>query len=127
MPSLYVDSSALVKLFADEPESDALRAALAGRRLVSSVLAEIEVRRAGRRHGLADSAAAAMRAVVLLSLEQDVVEAAVSAQPETLASLDAIHLASALTLGEEVDALVTYDERLADAAGAAGLTVLAPR
>lgn len=68
-----------------------------------------------------------MRAVVLLSLEQDVVEAAVSAQPETLASLDAIHLASALTLGEEVDALVTYVERLADAAKAAGLAVLAPR
>lgn len=43
-----------------------------------------------------------------------------------LRSLDAIHLASALSMGSELDALITYDVRLADAARAAGLTVVTP-
>jgi len=46
--------------------------------------------------------------------------------PAGLRSLDAIHLASALTLGDELDAFVTYDARQADAARAAGLTVESP-
>lgn len=46
--------------------------------------------------------------------------------PSTLRSLDAIHLASALAVGPELEHLVTYDARLADAARVAGITVVAP-
>jgi predicted nucleic acid-binding protein len=51
---------------------------------------------------------------------------AASVAPRTLRSLDAIHLASALTVREELEAVVTYDGQLADAARAAGLEVVAP-
>lgn len=46
--------------------------------------------------------------------------------PTGLRSLDAIHLAAALDLGDDLAALVTYDECLAQAATAAGITVLTP-
>ena len=55
-----------------------------------------------------------------------VVESASRLPDPMLRSLDAIHLATALVLREDLEALVTYDERLADAAGAHGLTVASP-
>ncbi len=53
-------------------------------------------------------------------------EAAARVQPTTLRSLDAVHLATALTLGPELDAFVAYDRRLTEAAEALGLRVLRP-
>jgi predicted nucleic acid-binding protein len=41
-----------------------------------------------------------------------------------LPSLEAVHLASALAV--DADAMLTYDDRLADSASAVGITVLAP-
>lgn len=69
---------------------------------------------------------AALRAVEVLELTAAIVSHAAAITPSTLRSLDAIHLASALALGGVVETLVTYDARLADAARAACLTVLAP-
>ncbi len=46
--------------------------------------------------------------------------------PRSLRSLDAIHLATALSITPEIDALVTYDDRLRDAALESGLQVEAP-
>lgn len=43
-----------------------------------------------------------------------------------LRTLDAIHLATALRLGSDLDAVVTYDNRLAEAARTLGLPVAAP-
>ena len=63
----------------------------------------------------------------LLTLEPDILRVAAHLSPPTLRSLDAIHLASALSLGADLGGLVTYDERLAEAARAAGITVLQPR
>jgi predicted nucleic acid-binding protein len=47
-------------------------------------------------------------------------------EPVTLRSLDALHLATALEIGDELDGLVTYDARLSAAAATVGLAVLAP-
>jgi predicted nucleic acid-binding protein len=47
-------------------------------------------------------------------------------EPANLRSLDALHLATALEIGDELDGLVTYDGRMSAAAEALGLTVLAP-
>lgn len=133
MSSCYLDASALVKLVTDEAETAVLRAHLATFTSRStSRLATIEVPRAMARKGVASAAAAAeawqqtIQGLVVIELEGRIGEAAAAVDPSTLRSLDAIHLATALALGAELDAFVTYDARLADAARAAGLTVVAP-
>jgi predicted nucleic acid-binding protein len=55
-----------------------------------------------------------------------VLDDAGSMQPEALRSLDAIHLATALLLGDAVGVVVTYDERMAEAARSLGFTVASP-
>lgn len=133
MSSCYLDASALVKLVTDEAETAALRAHLAAFTSRStSRLATVEVPRAMARKGVASIAAAAeawqqtIQGLVVIELERRIGEAAAAVDPATLRSLDAIQLATALSLGAELDAFVTYDARLADAARAAGLTVVAP-
>ncbi len=129
MQVAYVDASALVKLVVDEPERTALRAELVTwPALATSVVAEVEVRRAVARvaaHAV-PVAEAVLERFERLPLDDGVRSAAATDAPATLRSLDAVHLASALALGDRLGAFVTYDERLADAARAAGLRVLAP-
>lgn len=127
----YLDASALLKLVVEEPESPALMAdAAAWPHLVSSSLVRVEVPRAARRVSADVAVVARARHVVgsvgLLPLDESVLRRAAEAAPPSLRSLDAIHLASALSLGEDLAAMVVYDRRLADAAEAAGLTVLVP-
>jgi predicted nucleic acid-binding protein len=125
---LYVDASAFVKLVLAEPETPALVAALAGAgRLVSSEIFEVEVLRATRRGGGdVNVARAQLEAVRLLPLDDSIRLRAGELTPATVRSLDAIHVASALSLGERLDGLYTYDERMAAAAREAGLDVRAP-
>ena len=126
MSTVFLDSSALVKLVALEAETDALRAYLAdGKRgVVTSELAVTEVRRAGRRIGRDPATALAQCDVVLLRSE--LLTRAAELEPVTLRTLDAIHLATALSLGSELEAFVAYDERLLAAAGHHGLSIAAP-
>ncbi len=79
-------------------------------------------------HAGADDApiAEAFSGVEIIELDDDLAVRAAAVGPATLRTLDAIHLASALLVADEVDAVVAYDARLADAAQAAGLTVVAP-
>ena len=128
---VYIESSALVKLIVPEPESGAIEEALAEwPHVVSSVLTAVEIPRVARRGS--DSAAVAERAdalvdrLDLIALDSDIARTAAMLPPPALRSLDAIHVASALSLGENLGALATYDERLRDAAERAGVTVLAP-
>lgn len=123
----YVDASAFVKLFADEPESPATRRFLA-RPLTSSDLLAIEVRRAARRLGgsAPDQAERGLAGVELVPIDVEVRDLAGSIGPPRLESLDAIHLATAFLIRERLDALVTYDRQLAEAAEAVGLKVLSP-
>lgn len=127
--SAYLDSSALVKLVVAEDESLALRRAL--RRhpsRVSSALARVEVVRAIRAYGAEGltRARAVLRAVDLVPIDDGILDAASRLDPAVLRSLDAIHLASALRLAGELEVIVTYDRRMAEAATALGLAVAAP-
>jgi predicted nucleic acid-binding protein len=125
----YVDSSALVKLAAREPESAALRRYLARRRpLVSSALARTEVMRALLPLGseAARRGREVLARVELLRVNDRILDAAGDMVPSDLRSLDAIHLASAELLGSDLRGFVTYDERLANAAAGRGLRVVRP-
>jgi uncharacterized protein len=129
----YLDASALVKLATKEAESDALRRDLAGYRdRVTSRLATVEVPRAIARSGpesvaaAADAVAQALEGVTVIEFDEQIASLAAGLEPPRLRSLDAIHLASALALGDELEAFVTYDARLGDAARAAGLSVAMP-
>ncbi len=126
----YADTSALVKLVVAERESAALRRWLAreGRHLVSSDLARTELMRTVRR-AVPDRAVLArevLESVTLLRLPTEVFEIAGRLEPTTMWSLDALHLAAALHLGDDLEGLLTYDDRLAAAAAAVGIAVVAP-
>jgi predicted nucleic acid-binding protein len=126
--AVYLDSSALVKLVTIEKESDELDAFVADREIVSSEVARTEVIRAvARRHGsLVEAAEDLLDDVSLMPVDRLVTMAAAWIRPWTVRSLDAIHLASARMLNPGLEALVTYDQRMADAGRDAGLRVLAP-
>lgn len=128
-PVAYVDASALFKLVVDEPESIAFsEAADAWPTWVSSELVEIEVLRATRRHGEAvvEIARSRLESVVLLPIDRDVRRGAGEIDDPRLRTLDAIHLATALSLGARCGVMFAYDRRLGDAARARGLPVSAP-
>jgi uncharacterized protein len=130
MAVTYLDSSAIVKLAVRESESVALRRYLRRRRpLVSSSLARTEVMRALMPGG--DDAVAAGRKVLirldLIRISTGVLGDAAVLLPTDLRSLDAIHLATARRLGQDLGAIVTYDERMAEAATHLGHRIVAPR
>lgn len=127
-PVAYLDSSALVKLIAIEAETAALRQEL--RRSpdrASSLLASIEVTRTARRlGGHAPALAARVVAGLRLLAIDPIVPAAAQIGGTTLRSLDAIHLATALSISGELGALITYDNRMISDGQAIGLPVLSP-
>lgn len=128
---LYLDASALVKLVLAEDESAALTAFLASwSHLVSSALARTEVPRAAQAvttdQAVRARAERVATAVGLLPASLDVLADAASLSPPQLRTLDAVHLASALSLGEDLAGIVVYDTRLAEAARLAGVTVHSP-
>lgn len=129
MPATYVDSSALVKLVVEEPESAALRRHLRRRSpLVASALVRTEVVRAVLPQG--EAAVARAQAVLsvldLIRVNDQILRAAGTLLPPEVRSLDAIHLATVLHLRRDVGSLVTYDERMATAARALKLRAAAP-
>ena len=124
----YIDSSALVKLVVREPESASLRAWAEQHTLVGSDLVRAETLRAARRHSPAALAQARLVCAALptIGLTPGVCERAVELDPLILRTLDALHLACALQLQDELDAVITYDTRLADACALLGVPVIAP-
>ena len=126
---MYLDASALVKLVAPEAETEALAAFLAQHRSqATSVLGLVEVRRvAARRPGVArERVEDVLGRISAIGLDSTTIAAAGSIGPAALRTLDAIHLASAAALGDDLEAFVTYDRRLADAARVLGLPDVAP-
>lgn len=130
----YVDTSAAMKLLVEEAESDALNAFLQSaadrqesRTLVASWLLHTELHCAANRHPDdvdAESVGILLETVALIDLTRgDLLTA--GALPGPLRSNDAIHLAVALRIG--ADAMLSYDEDLANAAAATGLSVRQPR
>ena len=131
MSALYLDSSAFVKLVVAEAETTALRSFLASRgtRRVSSALLRTESLRAVRHLG-PDALAIvreALRRVDLIGIDDRILDAAGILEPRVLRTLDAIHLASAMAIGDDLDAIVTYDDRMVDAARLMGLSTATPR
>jgi predicted nucleic acid-binding protein len=129
MRATYLDSSAIVKLVIDEPESSALRRYLRRRRpAVSSALARVEVLRAIAELG--EIAVARAKEVLarldLVRISDRVLDAAGTLTPIHLRSLDAIHLATARLLGSDLSVVVTYDDRLLEAARQLGISTVSP-
>jgi uncharacterized protein len=131
LKALYIDSSAFVKVVVEEAESSALRRFLAasGARRVSSALLHAEALRAVRHLGSNALAAVreGVRRVDLIAIDDRILDAAGILEPRVLRTLDAIHLATALAVGEDLEVVVSYDERMVEAARMLGLVAETPR
>ena len=125
---LYLDSSAVVKLVSREPETtDLVRVVRADPSLISSALAWTEVVRAVHRaRGNSARAERVLGGIALVPIDDGIIRSAATLAPAALRTLDAIHVATALSLGADVSQLVSYDDRLARAAAEAGIDVIAP-
>jgi len=128
---IYLDSSALLKLLFEESESSALASWIAEHSdtpMVSSELAKVEVVRATRR--LDAAVVPAARTLVsqldLISINGGLIEEAADVGEPLLRTLDAIHLASALSIRNELTAFVAYDTRLLAAAQDVGIQPTSP-
>ncbi|MGA3154660.1 MAG: type II toxin-antitoxin system VapC family toxin [Streptosporangiaceae bacterium] len=132
MSLYYADTTAVIKLLVEETCSKAFAAfydSHADAEWVSSALLRIELTRAVARAmpALLPDARDLLTAFSYVAIDDDIVETAMDEPDRSLRSLDAIHLATARIFGPDLDALVTYDNRLASAASDAGLIVAAPR
>ena len=128
---IYLDSAAVVKLVRTEPSTEALVGWLNVRidvPLISSVLVEVEVPRALRRSDptALPAVPATLARITRLEVDATVRVVAASFLDPRLRSLDAIHLATALQVAGQLQAFVTYDERLLASAQIAGLPVASP-
>jgi predicted nucleic acid-binding protein len=127
----YVDASALVKLFKAERETESFRAALADWPVqVSSELIRVEAVCTARRLGDQDilqRASAALERLNLVPISPEIIELATDAYAPPLRAMDAIHLATAITMREDLGAVFVYDNDLCAAARAHDLNPLAPR
>lgn len=131
MSLYYADTSAVIKLLIEETCSKAFAAFYDGHasaEWVSSALLRIELTRAVARAvpALLPDARDLLTAFSYIAIDDEIVDAAMNEPDRGLRSLDAIHLATARILAPELDALVTYDDRLRRAAADAGLATVSP-
>ena len=129
MAVVYLDSSAIVKLVLAESESVALRRhVLRYQSWISSTLAQVEVMCAVMARGpsLLDQAELTLKQMTFIDLDEVLIRRASFLPPTVLRALDAIHIASALALGDALEVVLTYDRRMAEAAAAMGLPVASP-
>ena len=125
----YLDTSAFVKAPLGERDARALAAAAdAWGMRASSAILRVEATRAAARVGApaVEAVGAALRRVVLVPVDDEVLDIAAHVADPGVRSLDAIHLATALSLGDDLGVLLTYDARMADAARSLGLPVASP-
>lgn len=127
----YADTSALVKLVVIEPGSEALLDWL-GRRdaaLATSDLARTELVRSVRRRApeAITQARDVLSRLLLVRADAQIFDEAARLMPPEVRSLDAVHLATALALGDDLEGVISYDLRMADAAHSLGLVVVTPR
>lgn len=126
--AFYLDTSAFLKLLVAETESTAMREWFAaGRQCWSSEVLVTEALRAGQRLGLdRERVEQALDLVSLVLPSATTFRRAGTVLPPALRSLDALHVAGALELGDDLEAVVAYDARLIDSARSAGLEVVSP-
>jgi predicted nucleic acid-binding protein len=125
---LYLDSSAIVKLVVREPETaDLVQAVQADPEIVSSGLAWTEVMIAVRRAGRSTARAErVLDGIALIPIDDGILHEAAALGPKDLRTLDAIHVATVLSLRPDVETMITYDVRQALVASALGLVVAMP-
>ena len=130
MTCAYLDSSALVKLVIEEEESRALAHDLTHVDVVvTSIIGRVELERAvRRRHHAAflDSIEQVLAGVVLIPLDVAIAAVASRIVPEGLRTLDAIHIATATAVSDDLDCCYCYDQRLSDGLTQRGFKVVAP-
>jgi predicted nucleic acid-binding protein len=128
--AIYLDSSAFVKLVINEPESRALQDFLAGEhgQYISSSLLRTETLRAAVKHGpdVLTAAREGLSRVDLVAIDDRILDSAGLLHPNVLRSLDAIHVATALTIGDDLDVVVTYDQRMIKASALMGIPTTTP-
>jgi len=126
---LYLDTSALVKLVFAEAESAALDRIVAAKEVAASALSRVELRRVAMRADPRQMGACEdlLASCFEVSLTPALLEHAGGVEPASLRSFDAIHLASALVLGDELESFVAYDGRLLAAAQDLEFTTRSPR
>lgn len=127
--SVYVDTSVFGRVMLEEPDKQAIERDLAGfDQTVASRLLTVELRRVGRREDSLKAANTILNGVQLIPLDESVLTAAETISPTNVGTLDAIHLATAVRLAKdgELNALMTYDKRLADGAREHSIEVLSP-
>lgn len=133
---LYLDTSALVKLLVREAESEAIEVELLRwDRLATSLVTEVELPRAvaRAREERLDSVidgSLVLRGVLasatIIPLDESIVGEARDVRPSSVGALDAIHVASAVSLGQDLAAVATYDKRMQDALVLRKIEILAP-
>lgn len=133
---LYVDTSAMLKLLVREAESAAIeRELLQWSELATSVITEIELPRAAARAREERADAVIDGSIVLqgvlasaaiIPLSENIVATARSVRPVRVGALDAIHIASATSLGKQLAGVATYDKRMQEALQLLGVSVIAP-
>jgi uncharacterized protein len=127
--ALYLDTSVLGRVLLDEPNTAAIRREL-GRfeRHISSRLLRVELRRLGLLKDMLEYVDDLLSGKVLIPLDETILAAAETIAPAVVRTLDAVHLATAVRLAGagQLDALMTYDQQLADGAREHGITVLSP-
>jgi hypothetical protein len=130
LSALYLDTSAFVKLVVEEAESAAVATLLRerGSRRVASALLRTESLRAVRHLGPEALAMVreGLRRVDLIAIDNRILDATGILEPHVLRTLDAIHLATAMAVGDDLEAIVTYDERMVEAARLMGLPTVTP-
>jgi predicted nucleic acid-binding protein len=127
--AIYVDTSAVGRVMLGEPDAPAINDALRGfDRMIASSLLGVELRRLAMRREMLDRVATLVPRIALLPIDRRTLTLTETLTPDTLGTLDAIHLATALLSVEtaEVEALMTYDKQLAIAAREHGIEVLSP-
>jgi predicted nucleic acid-binding protein len=127
--AVYLDTSALGRVLLGEPDAPAVLRELASfDQHVASRLLRVELRRLALRFGLLEAAGELLAAIALVPLDQTILDEAETILPPLVATLDAIHLVTALRLAEAgfLSAVMTYDAQLAEGASQHGLTVLSP-
>jgi predicted nucleic acid-binding protein len=123
----YVDSSALVRLATDEPGAEAVSTLIGDdAEIVTSAVALVEVRRALARVAPGYDPDDVLDRCIVIAPDATLIARAGLLAPASLRSLDAIHLASALAIAEDLNVFVTCDQSQASAAVAAGLPVSVP-
>jgi uncharacterized protein len=127
--AVYLDTSVLGRVLLDEPDTPAIRREL-GRfdRHISSRLLGVELRRLGQREDMLVHAEELLSGKLLVPMDEEILTSAETLTPSTVATLDAIHLATAVRLASEneLDAIMTYDKQLATSAKEHGIAVVSP-